>query len=255
MNYQILLKFAEMHIDHVGGPTKAMKIGRSYDGKSSLYTSAELSHLSFDDNGNFHSLVPLIPGETERKAFMVIISLVGTISVPRTTSEWLQSGVNETVTLQGLNIALPAFARWAQAMQNPSWLISGSKVFATDGVTFNLSDLHLARLGYHASLRATCSGLALVTEVSVSCFLKGGPLLEVMAHVGRFRSVEDLLNSGQLEDPRCMQRILAELKGVKIKLKHVGQTKKLKSFGPSSDDPSGAFVVEDKTDGGRICLN
>ena len=50
-----------------------------------------------------------------------------------------------------------------------------------NGPSFNLGGdsgaRFIAMLGYSASLRVCLSGLALVKDISVTCFMRGGPLI------------------------------------------------------------------------------
>ena len=52
-------------------------------------------------------------------------------------------------------------------------------------------------VGFHASLKVCKAGLMLVADIAVSCFLKGGNLLEMMAAACDYRSVEDLIRNTQ----------------------------------------------------------
>lgn len=53
--------------------------------------------------------------------------------------------------------------------------------YRRNGQSFNLSGdsgaRFIAMLGYSASLRVCLSGLALVKDISVTCFMRGGPLI------------------------------------------------------------------------------
>lgn len=107
------------------------------------------------------------------------------------------------------------------------------------GTQYSFGSVFLGRLGFYASLKCTLSGLAMISEVSVGCFLKGGNLVDVMANVGGYRNIEDMLdesrrfsrdNSDGLP-PSRLQQITEVLKGVRVKLIHLGHGKKIKSFG------------------------
>lgn len=107
------------------------------------------------------------------------------------------------------------------------------------------------------------SGVAMVCEISVGCFLKGGNLIELMAGVGGYRSVQDMVNeserySANHEDglpPQVLDRITTALKNCKIKLLHLGYSKKLKEFGkantmksPSNDGAKSSLYFRTKID-------
>jgi hypothetical protein len=225
--------------------SRGERIGLSYDGKSALYASHPLE-LPFTVKGVFLAEV------TVRKTFVVAISQVDAVDVPRTKEQWRDVGIKDRAVLQGLDIALLSFARWQLAEDDPRWLLSGTKVFQTSGQTFPLGGMYLGRIGYSSCLRTCLSGLAVVMEVSVSCFLKGGSLLEVMALIGNFRSVDDLVASGSVRHARhpFVTKVLGLLKGTKIKTKHLGQTKKLKAFSFASDDRANVFPLDHPTAAG-----
>lgn len=108
----------------------------------------------------------------------------------------------------------------------------------------------IARLGYYASLKCCMSGLCLMSEISVSCFLKGGNLLNLMAAIGNFRNIEDMARACDPRHglPRQFVNKLEELlKNCRIKTIHLGHTKKLKGFGPPANHPDCAFKQDDDT--------
>lgn len=108
--------------------------------------------------------------------------------------------------------------------------------------------MYLGRLGYNASIRSTAAGLTLVSEVSMTCFLKGGRLLvDLMALIGNYRNAEDLYQNPQVyDDPNgvFMQKVFDILKNVKIKVVHLNHFKKLKEFYAPADDRSTAFNLD-----------
>ncbi|RYG67439.1 hypothetical protein EON64_07440 [archaeon] len=116
----------------------------------------------------------------------------------------------------------------------------------------------MGRLGYYASLRCTLSGLCMISEVSVGCFLRGGNLVSVMANVGNYRDEADmirdskgLVNSGHQDAafglPRSrLSQMESTLKGAKVKLLHLRHNKKFKSFGPAANHPDSSFEYDDE---------
>ena len=164
-----------------------------------------------------------------------------------------------------LDVALLSFARWQAGDANPQWLNNGSKIFRYEsrlmlthshyscnragGTEFPLNDAFKAMLGYYASLKVCKSGLLLVADISVTCFLSGGPLINVMAALGGYRNVQEMvteslalqgtevlgLNAGRLA------RIRGVLKGCRVKLVHLGRSKKFKEFGKAANHPESAF--------------
>lgn len=239
LNTKIIGTFFAMHADALR-TSSGGKIGISYDGKSSLYTSQYLV-LPLDATKSFLADVQL-----KGVPFVVIIKEVEVLDIPRTHDQWRDLGVKNLSVLQSLNVALLTFARWQLAEENPQWLLSGTKVFQVSGQTFDFGGMYLGRIGYSTGLRPCVSGLSMVVEVSVSCFLKGGSLLEIMALIGNFRSVDSMIREGccsNFSHP-FVRKVLGLLKNTKIKTKHLGQTKKLKEFSYAADDRASCFELD-----------
>lgn len=104
---------------------------------------------------------------------------------------------------------------------------------------FQLTPAFKAMLGYYSSLKAVKAGLVLVSDISVTSFMTGGSLIEVMAALGGYRSVQDMereskdlaRQTGSGLDPVKLARIRDVLKGCKIQVLHLGRMKKFKDFG------------------------
>lgn len=108
-------------------------------------------------------------------------------------------------------------------------------------------------LGYYSSLKICKAGLVFVVDIAVSCFLTGGPMIDLVVGMTNHRSVQELLDVSQEffrkeedvlargkggEDGKnyglpnqMLRHIEAAYKSCKIKLTHVGQTRKFRSFG------------------------
>ncbi len=161
----------------------------------------------------------------------------------------------EQSSLQALDVALLSFARWQLDEQKPTWVIAGSKafrypilhfyrklqlystiLFRSDGTTYQFSPAYLGRLGYNASLKCCISGLLLVSDVSVTCFLRGGNLVDLMAAVGGFRDPNDMYAATSPNESRglpsgVVQTLEDVFKSCRIKMVHLGHSKKFKAFG------------------------
>jgi eukaryotic translation initiation factor 2C len=121
--------------------------------------------------------------------------------------------------------------------------------YRSDGTTYEFSAAYLGRLGYMASLKCCISGLLLVSDVSVSCFLKGGRLIDLMAAIGGFRTIEDLYretSSSQRQGlpSQIIHAIDDTLRSCRLKVLHLGHSKKLKGFGPAANHPDSAFTLD-----------
>lgn len=106
----------------------------------------------------------------------------------------------------------------------------------------------IARLGYYASLKCCMSGLCLMSEISVSCFLQGGNLLNLMVVIGNFRNIDDMVRACDSRHglpQQFINKLEDLLKNCRIKTVHLGHTKKLKGFGPPANHPDCSFKQDD----------
>ena len=224
-NTGILKAIIDHHAEFKFGVAKDQKIGLAYDGKSSLYATQPLPYP------NEHFQQDIVHPRGSKTTYSVLITLAGKIAPPTKASGW--KDFKDQTTFQALDIALLSFARWQLDEPNPTWVISGNKAFRSDGTTYEFSAAYLGRLGYMASLKCCMSGLLLVSDVSVSCFLKGGNLVNLMAAIGGFRDGEDMHRacnpSNSMGLPSgVIQTIEDTLKSCRLRMVHLGHSKKLK---------------------------
>ena len=111
-------------------------------------------------------------------------------------------------------------------------MVLSSCLYRTDGTVFEFSPKFIGMLGYHASLKTCLSGLALVKDISVTCFMRGGNLVDLVAavmKVSKQQLAEDV-RRGRKVDPEFVD--LSELlKNAKIRIVHLNQSKKFNEFG------------------------
>lgn len=103
----------------------------------------------------------------------------------------------------------------------------------TDGTVYDLSSKFVGMLGYYASLQSTLSGLSLVKDISVTCFMRGGNLVDFVCaakNMQKDRLAADLERGRPLD---CSD-LEAVLKGTKIRTTHINQNKKFRDFGELS---------------------
>lgn len=97
---------------------------------------------------------------------------------------------------------------------------------------YEFSPRFIGMLGYHASLKTTLSGLALVKDISVTCFMRGGNMIDFVCAV--LRMDKNRLAS-EIERGRKLGmefNDLADLlKNCKIRTRHLNQNKKFREFG------------------------
>eukprot|EP01034_Spumella_vulgaris_P023600 gene23599-29836_t len=236
-------------------------VGVTYDGGAALYTSRPLNlpqMLESESSAQSYTEEVFWPGSNTMQ-FTVVLTHVRAMMLPaghsHTTSgaEWGDKCHRQTIN--GLDVALFSFARWEEGLvrhddERSDWILNGTKAFRTNGTSFPLSPAFVGLLGYYASLKACVSGLVLVADISVTCFLTGGKLVDIMASLGGYRGVGDMAEdsksaqrNGQSQGlgTQRLTRIEEVLKGVKITLSHIKHSKKFKCFGPAASARESAF--------------
>ena len=97
---------------------------------------------------------------------------------------------------------------------------------------YDFSPKFIGMLGYHASLKTCLSGLLLVKDIAVTCFMRGGNLVDFCCNVLRTKK-EQLaaeVARGRKFDAE-FQDLNSLLKNSKIRTTHMNQSKKFQSFG------------------------
>ena len=89
------------------------------------------------------------------------------------------------------------FARDQQGRDQPLWYVSGSKAFRSRAESHTLRGAYEAVKGYYVGLKSCLAGLVLVCDLSVTCFLASGEMIEVMRKAGTQRSSNVALSSVQ----------------------------------------------------------
>lgn len=121
--------------------------------------------------------------------------------------------------LHAMDVALLSFAR--KQIASGLWILNGNKVFSpAQSKQYVLNDRFVGMLGYHASFRACLSGLALVKDISVTCFLKGGNLVDFVTAVLGCRRPEDLPYEMKPNNLR-VQSLVDLLKNCKVRVTHL----------------------------------
>jgi eukaryotic translation initiation factor 2C len=237
--------------------------GVAYDGAGALFTTGKLSFPGSPSAADGSGVVPAYASGFQydhqlrspdgTAVFHVVLRFTGRITPPR--DAWagvhgsLAAGTpsravvsNNRVALQAMDVALLSFAR--KNLVDGSWFLSGNTVFsAKDSKTYQLSDQFVGMLGYHASFRACISGLALVKDISVTCFLKGGNLIHFVAAFFRCdaRDLARQMNPGN----RRLDDLLALLKNCTVRTTHLAMRKKLKGFGAAANDANASFIPKE----------
>eukprot|EP01035_Chromulina_nebulosa_P016898 gene16898-22387_t len=222
--------------------------GLTFNGKSIVYTNNVLPLPGRNSRNEpiLSEIVPLtaIDGEAGRQKFKVEITQVSAYPIPSDPSELTKI---ESSTLLALDSSLFAFARWKAVEDIPNWFLVGSQAFNSLGEKFELTPSYVAMRGNYAGLKCCLAGLVLVNDMTASCFLSGGEMIDVMIAAGGFRNFQEFLSEckGGLKS-HIKQRIDGIIKNSKVSLKYLGQWRKCKSIGAASNSKESQFNFEGK---------
>ena len=225
-------------------------VGFTYNGRSIAYASSPLPLAGQRNDKPFHEeilRIRKIDGRESNTKFRITLTLTDTILMPNpTTVAWRE--VNEERILLALDTPLLSFARWGVVEDTPEWFTFGSKAFKSNSRKLPLSPAYNAQRGYYAGLKTCMAGLVLVSDMSVSCFLNGGPLIDIMSICAGYRSVAEMYTdaAGRGIPPPRFAKLETALKGAKVKLTHLGHYRKIKSFGPSASSKLSNFNFNGK---------
>jgi eukaryotic translation initiation factor 2C len=210
-------------------------VGFVYDGRSVAFASGQLPLPMVEDKPSLLEIITVKAndGSDTKVRYAVKITQVETIN-----SSVMATNPNgaPNVLLNALDSSILAFARSNVHLDNPDWFLVGSQVFRSSSTQYQISPYLICLQGYYASLKVCMAGLVLVCDMTTSCFLSGGPIINIMVYITRRRDVNDFLqmcSSGSL--PREVENAInSVLKGTKIVARHLGQGKKFKSLGPNA---------------------
>jgi len=241
----LLLEMRKKHPEWETAPG----FGMTYDGRSLIFTTRELPFAGVNDSGEpFHieNLCLRNLDGAEGKRFRVSLTMTRRILSPAT---W--SNNTDEALLLAMDSPLLSFARWGLVRDVPDWFTVGSKAFRSTSEMFPLSQTlpYVAMRGYYAGLKCCMAGLVLVCDMSVSCFLNGGEMVNLMWQTAGFRSKQDLVlacnRAGGL-NPQELARITDAVKNAKVSLRHLGHWRKCKMLGPASNSPASTFDCNGK---------
>jgi len=190
--------------------TSGKPIGFTYDGRKSLFVSSKLIFPS--DENEFTCEVRLA-----ERMYFVTIKYASEISPRNYTNSWSKV---DAVLLRALDSGLSSFARWMTDPKHKSWFLNGTKLYKLGPQNvYELDRAIVAMRGYYAALKCCLTGTCLVLDISVSAFLMGGLLMEIMLFIarGKYDSVNDMY--GQLQkrdDPNFLDDVTTQMKGAKV---------------------------------------
>jgi eukaryotic translation initiation factor 2C len=182
--------------------------------------------------------------------YRVTITQVDVINLQAVGSpEW--KSLHQT-TLQALDASILSFARFLQQYDEPAWFVTASALFSAvaDGLPLNRTPF-VARRGIHASLKCCLAGTVLVADMSVNTFLYGGSIIDIIKKAVGTSHTEDLYNLSKQE----IDVVNAAIKGVKVKLIHIGHSKKASKLGPAANAKGSEFEYEEEKSGKKVKRN
>lgn len=186
-----------------------------------------------------YSVVKLYAGvESTRKRYEVSLTYASDFTTPVNKFDWAKL---DAETTRALDMALFAFARWKIAEDSPSWLVAGSKIFNSESEKFNLAPGYIGIRGFYASLKSCLAGVALVSDMSVNCFLDSGDMPTILARAANMRLNDFYTLCKQGLDRRMVDMLNKYIKNAKILVTHLHHWKKAKSIGPTANSQDSSF--------------
>ncbi|KAJ1421365.1 hypothetical protein B484DRAFT_399504 [Ochromonadaceae sp. CCMP2298] len=217
------------------------------------------------------------PNGPKGRRFKLVLSHVSTLHLPTTAQGWAQTPPDQQQRVQALNVAMYTFAQWVQKDQESNWLAlprshrlvhiggsavsltgsgSGSRGSGSGSGSGSVGSVLLRSLvcftAYQASLKTCISGLALVKDITVMPFLRGGGLLDLLVLAlnlrnrgeleRRFYSDGGLLRGSEDATSRCLEDLLLK---ARVSAKHLSLIKPIKGFGLAANTAS--FEYEGET--------
>ena len=225
-------------------------VGFTYNGRAIVYTSSPLPLTGDRDGSPSHSeiiFIKQVDGSNSKSKFRISLTLTDRVILPDpTVAAWSQ--VSDVAVLMALDTPLLSFARWGIVEDLPDWFTVGSKAYRANGRSLPLSPAYNAQRGYYAGLKTCMAGLVLVSDMSVTCFLAGGPVIDVMWHCMGYRSLEEMLDEskGKGINKMRLDKLAEMLKGAKVRVTHLGHFRKFKSMGPAANSQGSLFQYLDK---------
>jgi eukaryotic translation initiation factor 2C len=224
----------------------------AYDGRARMFTTASLELPGRNGLGKPFLEQDVFVGSKRFKVVLTEVQVIscvtgeqatGTVASSSATSE--MAGTLDCGT--ALSTALLSFIRYGAVAGNaPAWFAVGSKAFSASVPSHDLGRGYEARKGFHVSIKQSICGFNLELDMSISCFLVGGPIINVIAAALRLRSPTELLDRwSRGPGERDVEAVNAVIKNCKVRLSHLGHTKKCKALGPVANDKKSEFSPDE----------
>ena len=130
---------------------------------------------------------------------------------------------SSTSVVRSLDLALLAFARKQLRNDHQKWYLVGNKCFSEDATKEIVAPGYIAIRGYTLGLKSCLAGLTLVSDMTVSVFLSGGPLINIVMDVCGFNNSQRFLDETRRYGINERQKSQVEkvMKNCKIRVDHL----------------------------------
>ena len=194
------------------------------------------------DSAPYHEEILDVPNSEAAESFRkykICLTYTGSVRYPA-TSDWQNLDEQQ---IRALDLVTSDFARNEICRDNPEWYITGSKFFSAKGESFALGGGYTALRGTYSSIRSCLAGLVLCADMSVSCFLTGGNLINVMWSCALYNNADAMLKDAKERglSKRSIELINDAIKNLLCRLIHLGHTRKIKCLGPPANSKESTF--------------
>lgn len=222
------------------------RVGFVYDSRNCVITTQQLPLPDTNENNEPYVSddVYLLKkdGSKSNRCFKMCLTFAATIAAPPDSREGWANSADASV-IRALDLSLLAFARQQLKDQSPSWYLVGNKCFSQHASKLSVAPGYEALRGYTVGLKSCLAGLTLVSDMTVSVFLSGGPLVNVVANICGYENTEFFLKDTRRHgfDERNVPKVEKALKNCKIRIDHLGHSKKIKTLGPPANHRDSSF--------------
>ena len=225
INVALMAQFRQNHdeFSKIGG----QRVGFVYDSRNCVITTHELplpDRNSDDEPPYLRDEVCLVnsDGTKSNRRFILQMTYSGTVILPQDSRQTWATNSDASV-IRALDLSLLGFAREQLKDEIPSWYLVGNKCFSERASKLQVADGYVALRGYTVGLRSCLAGLTLVSDMTVSVFLNGGPVLNVVGQACGFDDIHRFLKEIERYGihERDIPKINKVLKNCKIHVDHL----------------------------------
>ena len=193
-------------------------------------------------------ILSTVGSESETRVYRIALTFITTVLIPPTTADATWKQLDQTV-IRALDLVIFNFARvQLGVVDDVTFNVQGNNIFsATKAFSFPVSSILEAKQGWFASIRSYKSGLVLCSDLAVNCFLATGDMPELMFKAAQLRDFNDLINYCRQKTglPQNMIDLINKaISNLKVRLIHIGHSKKVKKLGPAANSPASEFDMD-----------